>query len=67
MLNKSTSTLTLQRGNVSRQVVFGPDTKVTHRNKPATLDQVKQGLRVIILGKFNDQAQLVASRIDIRD
>jgi len=67
MINKDTSTITLEKGNIKRQVVYSPDTKVTYRNKPSTMDEVKEGRRVIVLGKFNDKAQLVASRIDVRE
>ena len=67
MINKDTSTITLRRGNVQRQVVYNADTKYTYRNKPSSMDEVKEGRRVICLGKFNDKTQLVASRIDIRE
>ncbi|MFB3828800.1 MAG: DUF5666 domain-containing protein [Bryobacteraceae bacterium] len=67
MINKDTSTITLERNNVRRTVVYSPDTKITYRNKPGTMDDVKEGRRVIVLGKFNDKAQLVATRIDVRE
>ena len=67
MMNKDTSTITLERGNIKRQVVYSADTKITYRNKPSTMDEVKEGRRVIVLGKFNDKAQLMATRIDVRE
>ena len=67
MINKDTSTITIRRGNVQRQVVYNADTKITYRNKPGTMDEVKEGRRVICLGKFNDKTQLVATRIDVRE
>jgi len=67
MINKDTSTVTIRRGNVQRQVVYNADTKITYRNKPGSMDDVKEGRRVICLGKFNDKTQLVATRIDVRD
>jgi hypothetical protein len=67
MMNKDNSTITVQKGTMRRQVVYGPDTKFTYRNKPATLEDVQEGRRVICLGKYNDKTQLVASRIDVRD
>jgi hypothetical protein len=66
MINKDSSTITITRGNVKRAVVYSPDTKITYLNKPSTMDEVKEGRRVICLGKFNDKAQLVATRIDVR-
>ena len=67
MINKDTSTITIRRGNVQRQVVYNADTKITYRNKPGSMDDVKEGRRVICLGKFNDKTQLVATRIDVRE
>ena len=67
MINKDTSTVTIRRGNVQRQIIYSADTKITYRNKPSTMDEVKEGRRVIALGKFNDKTQLVATRIDVRE
>jgi len=67
MMNKDTSTITVQKGTMRRQVVYGPSTQYTYRNKPATADDVQEGRRVICLGTYNDKTQLVASRIDVRD
>ncbi len=68
MIDKNTSTITLRTSsNVTRQVVYGPDTKFTKVNKPGgSVDEIKDGTRLICLGKFNDKTQLVAARIDIR-
>ncbi|MCL5744952.1 MAG: hypothetical protein M1541_13670 [Acidobacteria bacterium] len=68
MVDKNASTITLDtRNNIRRTVIFGPNTTVTYRNRPGTMDQVKEGRRVIVLGKFNQKAQLVATRIDVRE
>ena len=67
MINKDTKTVTLRKGNVQRQVIWDDSTKITYRNKPGTMDDVKEGRRVICLGKFNDKTQLVATRIDVRE
>jgi hypothetical protein len=68
MINKDTKTITVRTsGNVQRQVVYNDDTKYTKVNKPGgTLEELKDGTRIICLGKFNDKTQLVATRIDIR-
>jgi Cu/Ag efflux protein CusF len=65
-LDKEAKTLTVQRGNEFRQVVWNEKTKVTYQNKNASVEDVQQGRRVICLGTFNDKQQLVATRIDIR-
>ena len=68
IINKDTKTITVRTsGNVQRQVVYSADTQYTKVNQPGgTLDELKEGTRIICLGKFNDKTQLVAARIDIR-
>jgi hypothetical protein len=67
MMNKDTSTLTVRTsGNIQRTVVYNADTKFTKVNKPGSLDEVKEGVRVICLGKFDEKSRLVATRIDVR-
>jgi hypothetical protein len=67
MINKDTSTITVTaKNNVQRQVVYSSDTKFTYRNKPGSIDDVKDGRRVICLGKF-EGVKLMASRVDVRE
>ncbi len=48
-------------------IVYTPNTKFTYRNAAATLDKVKEGLRVICLGSFGtEKTKLTAARIDVR-
>ncbi len=49
-----------------RQVVYDDTTKITFRNKPAKVEELKEGVRVIVVGSPNEKKQLVARRIDIR-
>ncbi len=70
MINKDTSTITVRerRTNVNRQVVYNADTKFTDReNKPAKMEDLKDGRRVIAVGAWNDKTQLVAKTISIRE
>jgi len=67
MINKDTRTITLRRGNVQRQVVWNDATKFTYRNQPSTIDEVKDGRRLICLGKFDEKTRLVATRVDVRE
>jgi hypothetical protein len=68
-VDKATKTLSVRlRGkNETKDVVYDDHTKFTFRNKPGTLDEVKEERRVICVGKLNDKGQLVATRIDVRD
>lgn len=69
MIDKDTKTITvnLRAKTLQRQVVYNEATKFTYRNKSASLDEVKDGRRVICVGQFNDKTQLMATRIDVRD
>jgi len=66
MINKDTSTITLRIDQAQRFVIYDKNTQFTYRNKPSSLDEVKDGRRVFCLGKFDDKARLIASRIDVR-
>jgi len=62
----NTILVTGEAGNAQSQVVYNAETKVTSDNKPASIDDVQSGRRVICLGKLNDKGQLVARHIDLR-
>lgn len=69
MIDKATKTITVlpKAKTIQLQVIYTDDTKFTFRNKVSTLDEVKEGRRVICVGKTNDKHQLIARRIDVRD
>jgi hypothetical protein len=50
-----------------RQVMYDDTTKFTYRNKPSSLEEVKDGRRVICVGHYDDKGQMMATRIDVRD
>jgi Cu/Ag efflux protein CusF len=60
-------TVRLRGKGEQRQVMYDDKTTFTFRNKQAKVEEVKEGRRVIVLGKVNDKNVLVASRIDVRD
>jgi len=55
------------RGNTTRTVVWDANTNWTYDNKPGSINELKEGRRAISLGKFNDKAQLVATRIELQE
>jgi hypothetical protein len=60
-------TILVGRNAVPRKVAFTAETKYTTRNEAkGSAADLKDGVRVICLGKFNDKNQLVATRIDFR-
>ena len=69
MMDAATKMITVRtRGKTEqRQVMYDDKTAFTFRNKAAKLEEVKEGRRVIVLGKINDKNVLVATRIDVRD
>jgi hypothetical protein len=66
-IQKEKSTLSLQQtgGTIVWQVVYNAQTKYTIRNKPGKVEDVKEGFRVIVLGKFENNT-MTAVRIDVR-
>lgn len=62
-----TFTVALRARAAERQVIYNDSTRFTFRNKPAKVEDLKDGRRVIVLGTPNDKNQLVARRIDVRE
>jgi hypothetical protein len=53
-------------GNLDYTVSFTEKTTYTYRNEPAQAADVKDGVRVVVLGKAEGANKLAAARIDIR-
>ena len=70
MLNKDTSTITVQKGNVQRQVVYNANTKWRYGTqgsaKPSSLDELKEGWYINCKGNF-DGTKLVADACRFRE
>ena len=66
MFKKDESTIVLRVSNAERQVVYGPNTQFTVRNKNGSLADVKEGGRVICLGALDEKGRLIATRVDVR-
>lgn len=68
LLDKTAKTFTVQQRNrIERQVIYSDTTKFTVRNKPGSVDDLKEGVRVIVLGTANEKKQVVARRLDVRN
>jgi hypothetical protein len=66
-IDKETSTIIIRKGAVQRKVVYNSETRFTIQNKAdGSVDDVIVGRRVICVGKFNDKAQLLATRVEVR-
>ena len=67
-INKDKTLTVTQTGNVKGtwKVSYSDQTKVTERNADAKAESLKEGQRVIVLGKYEKDV-LVAARIDIRN
>ena len=70
MLDKSASTISVQKGNTQRQIVYNSDTKWMYGTqaspKPSTLDDLKEGWYINCKGKF-DGVKLVADACRFRE
>ncbi len=68
-VNKDKSTIMVRQSgstNVVWTISYTADTKFTYRNEAGSLDEVKDGRRVIVLGKFEEDNMMTASRVDVR-
>jgi len=68
-IDKDKSSLVIRQKsgtNVTWNIVYNADTKFTYRNSPSTMDEVKEGRRLICLGKFDGKSTMTAARIDVR-
>ncbi len=68
-IDKAKMTLIIrERGtsNLDYTVIYNDKTTYTFRNGPAKLEDLKDGVRIIALGKAEGTNKLVAVRIDIR-
>ena len=70
MIDKDKSTITVQKGGATRQVVFSSDTKWMYgtqgSNKPSSLDELKDNWYINCKGTF-DGVKLVASACRFRE
>ncbi len=67
LLSKTASTVGLQVKQGVIQIAYTTDTKFTYRNKPGSIDDVKEGRRVIVVIDPAQKAKMVAVRIDVRE
>ncbi len=52
--------------NLDYTIIFTDKTTYTYRNEPGKAEDVKDGVRVVVLGKAEGANKLAAYRIDIR-
>jgi hypothetical protein len=67
-INKDKSTITVrQSSKMVWEVTYSATTKFTKMNEPGSLDDVKDGVRVICLGTAAEKGtKMAATRIDVR-
>ncbi len=68
-IDKAKMTMVIrQRGtsNLDYTIIYNDKTAYTYRNGPAKVEDVKDGVRIVVLGKAEGATKLNAARIDIR-
>jgi len=68
-IDKAKSTFSIQQTDTSKvlwQISFDQNTKFTYRNSAASIDELKEGQRVVCLGKAGTTGKLTAARVDMR-
>jgi len=68
IINKEKMTIVLQGtgGEAQKQLMYDEKTVVTKDNKPAKIEDVSSGQRLICVGHTGDKGVFLAHRIDIR-
>jgi len=68
VLNKEAKTFTIQQvsSTTSIQMKYTDKTVFTYRNKPSTIDELKEGRRVTVVTDPEQTKEIVALRIDFR-
>jgi hypothetical protein len=67
VLNKEGKTISIQAKSGVMQIKYTDKTQFTYRNKPGTIDDMKEGRRIIALVDPAQKKDVVALRIDIRE
>ena len=65
-IDQDASSIIVRKGADQTRVVYNAETNFTIQNKPGSIDDVIVGRQVVCRGRFNDKAQLLATRVDIR-
>lgn len=68
-IDKAKSTFSIQQTDTSKvlwQITFDQNTKFTYRNSASSVDDLKEGQRVVCLGKAGTTGKLTAARVDMR-
>ena len=68
IINKETKTIVMEAtgGEAQKQLMYDEKTVVTKDNKPAKIEDVSSGQRLICVGHTGDKGMFLAHRIDIR-
>jgi hypothetical protein len=67
VLSKDAKTISIQAKSGTMQIKYTDKTQFTYRNKPGTIDDMKEGRRVIVLVDPAQKKDVVALRIDVRE
>jgi hypothetical protein len=65
-LNKEAKTFTIQSRKGAVQIKYNEKTRITYRNKTASINDLREGRRVIVLLDPREK-ELIATRIDMRE
>ena len=67
VIDKATKTFTIQSKTAGIQIKYTDKTTFTYRKQPSTIDEVKEGRRVIVLIDAAQPKDMVATRVDVRE
>ncbi len=64
--NADKKTIDVQKGSITRTVMYGDSTKWTKGKTTVEMPPLKEGMNVIVLGNLDSKGQIEATRIDLR-
>ncbi len=67
VLNKDGKTISIQAKSGVMQIKYTDKTQFTYRNKPGSIGDLKEGLRIVVLADPAQKKDIVALRIDVRE
>jgi len=65
-IDRDASSIIVRKGADQSRVVYSAETRFTIQHKPGSIGDVIVGRQVTCYGRLNDKAQLIATRVDIR-
>ena len=65
-IDRNAAKIVVESRQAKQEVLYNKDTRVTNERKAASIDEVREGRYVVVVGRLNDKKQFEASGIDMQ-